>query len=62
MTDDAEKRLANVEQRLAAAEHELVKWKNLQVALESGGGRVVIGTDAVFLVINALTPSSAQTP
>lgn len=62
MDATTEKRLVDLERRLEAAERRLTTFSNMQIAPESGGGRIVLGTDQVMLVINALTPSSARVP
>jgi type 1 glutamine amidotransferase len=59
---ETEQRLAELERRLTAAEIELASWRNLQVAVESGGGGVSFGGNSVVLRINSLTNESAQMP
>lgn len=66
MNDSLQEQVADLRKELAelrrSFEDERTMWRNMQIAPESGGGSVTFGRDAVFIRLNALTPSSAQTP
>lgn len=60
--DSVPEKLAELEQRIKALELDREKWRNLQVAQESGGGGITEGGTSMVLRITALTPGSVQMP
>lgn len=66
MNDSLQEQVVALRRELAelrqAFETERTMWRNAQIAPESGGGSVTFGRDSVYIRLNALTPSSAQTP
>lgn len=60
MDDDAQQKILELEQRLARAEERLAAFENMQIAPESGGGRVFMGGAVPLIRIDGLTASGSK--